>query len=86
MSLDKSREYDLKNVTCNLTMWYSDSDWSSCKQDCLEIADKVQGRVASVNETLLTDFGHLDFLWDPRAKGSFYQELIKDLKYFLEHY
>ena len=78
-SFESGDEYNLKNVTCPVTLWYSDKDWSVTKSDAVDIQSKISSKSKNLYQVPYKNFGHLDYLWDPRAHNGFYFYLISEL-------
>lgn len=77
--LEDKSEYELSKITCPVTLWYSDKDWAVTKSDSEQIEQQLtQSKVKNLIVPF-KNFGHLDFLWDPRAHSGFYFDLLSDL-------
>lgn len=65
-------------ITCPITLWYSDNDWAASEEDVALIKTKI-GKRAAFKQVPHENFGHLDFLWDDRITKGFYDDLLADL-------
>ena len=70
--------YSLENVTCPVSLWYSDDDWAAGEADVRDIAAKLPN-VKHVRKVEMSRFGHLDFLWAREARVV-YEQMLQDIR------
>ena len=78
-SRDGTHVYRLSHVKCPITSWYSKLDWASCETDAYMVNAQLGSKHREVKEVPLEDYGHLDFLWDPRSAEGLYDLIAKDM-------